>query len=144
MKFCADAFMASHELPGPLPMELDWSRTSIMTRPRRLAVPVAAMVTLCTLKIFMKYVGAATLASTLISTTPLGLPFSSASWVRFGVTVGVPIELKYPEGKFAAKNWLAVLPALMVACATVLVRFTERPAARAAASAAELKRDLIM
>ena len=55
-----------------------------------------------------------------------------------------PMELKYPVGKLAAKNWLAVLVALVVAVATSLARFTERPAARAAASTAETRRARII
>src|ERR1700686_4515135 len=85
-------------------MELDMAKTSIKATPRRLAVPVDATLMLCTLKTFMKYVGAVTLAVTLKSSTPLGLPLASVSWLNDGVTVGVPSELKYPVGKFAVKN----------------------------------------
>ena len=46
--------MAAQELPAPLPMELEMSSTSIITKPRLLAVPVAATLMLLTLKIFMK------------------------------------------------------------------------------------------
>src|ERR1700731_1579558 len=105
MKFWAALFITVQAVGAVgVFMELDMSRTSIKTTPRRLAVPVDATLILCTLKTFMKYVGALTLAVTLNQRTPLGLALASVAWLNDGVTVGVPSKLKYPVGKFAVKN----------------------------------------
>ena len=74
--------------------------------------------------------GAGTEAVTVIFRTPSILPFASSSWGKLDVRRAHCARTgRYPLGKLALKNWVAVAAAAVWAADTVFARFTDRPAA---------------